>query len=187
MCFRVENGIQMGEGAFKPPHKTQAIGLAIELEAPFLPVGLGKIKVEISRPRVVGHKMFADGDVTRRSGDGIQTHSGGGIQSRGGPSSRGSGLRGSCCRQCGGARGCGGQPNVVEIHLKRRDAESWRKKKGWGAERPKREKKMQDAGHSARRGGLSLGMFLSNLKMSSKAHNLLESREEPSALWYNAS
>ena len=113
--------------------------MAIKLEAPFLPVGFGKIKVEISQPRVVRHEMFTDGDVTERSGDGIQTHSSSGIQSRGGPSSRGSGLRGSHCRQRGGARECRGQPNVVGIHLKRRDTERERKKKGWGAERLKRK------------------------------------------------
>src|SRR6266851_5792106 len=71
MHFGVENSIRMGEGAFEPPCKTQAIGLAIELKAPFLPVGFGKIKVKISQPRVVGHETFTDGDVTERSGDRI--------------------------------------------------------------------------------------------------------------------
>jgi len=93
--FGMENRVRTGKCALEPPSETQVISLAVELEAPFLPVGFGKIEAEISRPGVVRHKTFSDGYVTGRGGDGIQTSSGGGIQTRWGPPSGGSGSSGT--------------------------------------------------------------------------------------------
>ena len=50
VSLRVCGGIGLGQGALQPFRETEAVSLDLEKEAPFLPIGLGKVKVEIRGP-----------------------------------------------------------------------------------------------------------------------------------------
>ena len=69
--FGVKSGVRLRKRPFQPSSEPKAIALDFQLEAPFLPVRLRKIKTEIGGLGWIGHVTLRDGDVTSRRGIGM--------------------------------------------------------------------------------------------------------------------
>jgi hypothetical protein len=74
MCLRMKEGVQLRQRSFQPSCETKAITLHFEPETPLLPVRFQEVETEVGGPRVIGHEMLGNCDITGGRGDGMRMH-----------------------------------------------------------------------------------------------------------------